>query len=224
MTGTMRGTTGRALPGRDRACTAERVCARRLSTQAVHGNAGLTWPDAAVPRIHCAYYDYESFYTRYKTQVARVPGRSWLGEGCACQAARGWAKAARARPFMAGRRLRILAAWQGKVVRIQPCLAGRSPGRKAAGTLGFHGTSNVPQIAVPSAEPAWSCLLRSWYLRCSAGSGNAAGARTEGGLPCRSSSNEMFSPMRWPGRPERCQHVLRSLCWPGCDCMPPMMS
>ena len=63
MTGTMRGQRDAHFSVEIVLCTAERVRARRLSTSAVHGNAGLTWQDGAVPRIHCAYYDYESFYT-----------------------------------------------------------------------------------------------------------------------------------------------------------------
>jgi len=30
----------------------------------VHEKADLTWQDAAVPRIHCTYYDYELFLYR----------------------------------------------------------------------------------------------------------------------------------------------------------------
>jgi len=64
MTGTMRGTTGRLSFTRLRSCTAGRRGTGRLSTPDVHEKADLIWQDATVPRIHRAYYDYESFLYR----------------------------------------------------------------------------------------------------------------------------------------------------------------
>ena len=60
ITGTMRGTTGRTPPGTLAAPTACRRRPGTLSTPAVHEYEALTWPDDSVPRIHRAYYDYES--------------------------------------------------------------------------------------------------------------------------------------------------------------------
>jgi hypothetical protein len=60
MTGTMRGTTARTPAGDPAAPTGRRRRQGSLSTPAVHEYEALTWPDASVPRIHRAYYDYES--------------------------------------------------------------------------------------------------------------------------------------------------------------------
>jgi hypothetical protein len=45
-------------------CTAGRPEPRLLSTSSVHEITVLTCHDAAVPRIHRAYYDYESYLYR----------------------------------------------------------------------------------------------------------------------------------------------------------------